>query len=97
MFQGFTKEDLEFLRDYYGYTKRKYKSPGLCYKCGPVWILDTEISDNYNYKKGHRVENCLNPPFCGFHDIVGHTPTDKCRRLCSHCRKWGHSMRFCHK
>ena len=35
------------------------------------------------------------PPYCRYHDLVGHTPTDKCRRHCSHCMKYGHSMRFC--
>ena len=97
MFQGFTKEDLEILRYEIGYSKRKYKSPGLCHKCGPEWILENENSYEYNYEGGHEPKNCLNPPFCGYHDIVGHTTTDKCKRFCSHCMKWGHSMRFCHK
>ena len=96
MFKGFSKEDLEVLR-YYGYSKRKYKSPGLCDKCGPDWVLESEMSWRNNYTAGHEPENCRNPPFCGYHDIVGHTTTDKCKRYCPHCMKWGHSMRFCRK
>ena len=90
MSQRISKEVLDHLRNRYGYSKRKYKSPGLCNKCGPDWIFE-------NFEEGHVRENCRNPPFCGYHDTVGHTTTEKCKRLCHHCMKWGHSMRFCRK
>ena len=90
MFEELSKEALESFRYYYGYSKRKYKSQGFCHKCGPDWI-------NEIFVRGHKDKNCLNPPFCLYHDLVGHTATDKCSRWCFHCMKHGHSMRFYRK
>ena len=89
-FEGFSKEDLEYLKSEYGYNRRKYKSSGLCRKCEP-----NEFDQIYIY--GHEEKNCRNPPYCGYHSMTGHSPTAKCQAYCSRCQKRGHMMRFCRK
>ena len=82
--------DIEYFRIKHGHSKRRYKSPSFCHKCGPAWF-------QMEYGWGHESENCRNPPFCDYHEIVGHLPTDKCKQRCSYCMKFGHNMRHCRK
>ena len=89
-FEGFSKEDLEYLKSEYGYNRRKYKSPGFCRKCGITEIREMYID-------GHEEKNCRNPPYCYYHEMVGHSPTNKCKSLCAYCHKRGHHMSMCRK
>ena len=89
-FEGFSKEHLEYLKYEHGYNRRKYKSPGLCRKCGITEIWEM-------YTDGHEEKNCRNPPFCYIHRVTGHSFIPKCQSYCSHCQKHGHMMRFCRK
>ena len=95
-FEGFSKEDLEYLKSEYGYNKRKYKSPGLCSKCGPTEFYETEDGPPL-YVDGHDPWNCRNPPFCHYHEVAGHSPTTNCKSYCPHCGKNGHHMSMCRK
>ena len=95
----FTPEDIsnnyKILREKFGYSKSKYRSPGFCDSCRPCHIgngphvLDTS--------QGHEEKHCRNPPFCWYHDKPGHYETGKCRTWCFYCCRYGHTMRFCRK
>ena len=78
----------EEIRERHGISTRKYKSPGFCEKCKV--FFQTKAG-------GHEPKDCRNPPYCAYHKIIGHAPTDRCKRRCPLCCKWGHTKLHCHK
>ena len=89
-YKPISKQDqCHFTREF-GYDKRNYKSIGFCSKCVlPIWGM--------KYYGGHEPRNCRNPPFCAYHERIGHAPTPKCHAYCSYCGTHGHNMRSCRR